>query len=130
MNIETKCTLGIFLIILILLVLTGNTGKGPTPLQKPTPILTEHLSKLARQAKHFYFLAKQDQNPLMSLVHLCMAVSKLDSLTNQATTDQIRLQYNIDVMKLSTELKELQQELTQEINQLAPKMALPVQMLL
>lgn len=128
MNLDTKYALATFVVILLLLILTRWTGRDPKPTS--TAENTDQLSKLARQAKQFYFLAKQDQNPLMSLVHLCMAVSKLDSLANLATTDQIRLKHDVDVMKLTNDCRELQDELTQEINQLAPKMKLPEHMLL
>ena len=106
MNGYTKYALATFAGLLLLIILTrvGNPSD--------TFILPDQLARLATQAKQLYFLAKQDQNPLMSLVHLCMAVSKMDSLA------------------LANDCKVLQRELTREINQLAPKMALPDDLLL
>jgi hypothetical protein len=124
MNGYTKYALATFAGLLLLIILTrvGNPSD--------TFILPDQLARLATQAKQLYFLAKQDQNPLMSLVHLCMAVSKMDSLAHIATTDQIRIKYNVDFVKLANDCKVLQRELTREINQLAPKMALPDDLLL
>jgi hypothetical protein len=84
-----------------------------------------YLAQLASDAKQVYFLAKQDQNPLMSLVHLCTSVAKLNCLTSTAPEDDIFRLYDLDAGQLRKNHRELQKDLTHELNTLCPSLSLP-----
>ena len=88
------------------------------------------LQNTVTQSKQYYFMAKQDQNPIISLMHLCMSVSKLDTLSNLISDVRANSDYNIDIKNLKMEMKTLQSDLVQEINLLTPKMSIPDHILL
>jgi|688.fasta_scaffold1744538_1 hypothetical protein len=135
MDAQTKYALVTFGVLCLLIVLTKWSGKKTSKLEnnkdsKQVEDIATFLQNTVTQSKQYYFMAKQDQNPIISLIHLCMSVSKLDTLSNLISDVRANTDYNIDIKKFKLEMKTLQSELVQEINLLTPKMSIPDHILL
>lgn len=134
MDAQTKYALVTFGVLCLLIVLTKwsekKTGKTSVQHNKQVEDIATFLQNTVTQSKQYYFMAKQDQNPIISLIHLCMSVSKLDTLSNLISDVRANSDYNIDIKKFKLEMKTLQTELVQEINLLTPKMSVPDHILL
>ena len=137
MDAQTKYALVTFGVLCLLIVLTKWSGKKTSKTSVPHNKDSKQLEDIATflqntvtQSKQYYFMAKQDQNPIISLMHLCMSVSKLDTLSNLISDVRANSDYNIDIKNLKMEMKTLQSELVQEINLLTPKMSIPDHILL
>jgi hypothetical protein len=137
MDAQTKYALVTFGVLCLLIVLTKWSGKktSKTSVQhtkdsKQLEDMTTFLQNTVTQSKQYYFMAKQDQNPMISLIHLCMSASKLDTLSNLISDARANSEYNINIKQFKMEIKTLQTELVEEINLLTPKMSIPDHILL
>lgn len=118
MKTEIKHNLAIFALIAMILCIESLMGKNP-----PSRVSDNkpHVMTIANQTKQLFFLSKQDQNPLISLVHLCKASAKLDCLTTLVPYSTIRELYNVDIDKMRAGIHDLQKEIVQELKITCPK---------
>lgn len=121
MKAETKYSLIIFAVLFVVVLMTKWSG----PTKPKTGPSDPGAEKFASDAKQYHFMAKQDQNPILSLLHLCVAATSLKNLTTVVPSDRIALQHNVDMMSMKSEFKTLQTEIVREINTVCPKMTIP-----
>ena len=77
-------------------------------------------SQLLDETQKLLFLAKQDQNPLVSLLHSTAAMSKLHTLRSMGPLNRISKRLDIDLGELSAELIETQRVKSRLINETCP----------
>lgn len=122
MNLQTKYALITFTIILIIIMLSKFTGKT-----KKSNIIgssSVNLRTVADKTNKYWNLAKQDQNPIISLIHVTLASGSLDTLTSFMSHDALEKDYSIDVMDMRKKMTKLNKEIMAEINS-STKMSVP-----
>ena len=116
-----KYGLIVFVIILSLLVLSKLPGLSVTRGEKVT---IEQIRALGEEAKRLYYMAKQDQNPILSLMHATIALSKLHTLKIVGPIDRISKKVDINIDALKEEIVTFHRVKIQEINKKCPSLSL------
>jgi len=116
-----KYGLIVFGAILSLLVLSKLPGLSVSRGEKVT---VEQIRTIGDEARRLFYIAKQDQNLLLSLLHATIALSKLQTLKIVGPSHRISKKLDMDIDLLKEELSSFHRRKIQEINTKCPSMSL------
>jgi hypothetical protein len=116
-----KYGLIVFGIIFLLLVLTKLPGYSAN---HGEVITVDQLKLIGDEAKRMFYISKQDQNPLLSVLHATMALSKLNILMKLGPLHRISQKLDTDINILKSDIISYQRQKIQEINALCPSLSL------
>ena len=88
-----------------------------------TKLLFKNIQILARQAARWSTAAKQDESPLIAVLHSNYGAGFLWALKNIATDEQIKSATGLDIKKLEREIVDIQDETTTNMSKICPKYA-------
>lgn len=118
-NLMMKYAIGIVLVILALGIVskfTDSEGK------RYSPKFINHIRSLVRYASQWSTIAKQDENALLSLLHINTALSYARIARRLVPSKEIEKIANVNLDELIYLLEEEQLEAMQKVNQLAPEL--------
>ena len=107
----------VFIVIIFLFVITKIPG--PTA-NRGVPSSPESSNVLAQETRHLLALSRQDNNPLMGLVHATMASSRLHALRLFARLGSTGSGTQQDFDSLREQIIEVQQMKLKEIGRTCP----------
>jgi len=120
MSTRMRWTWGVLISVCVVLCISGYST-SPTRSSS-----TDIASKLVAKLNQNYYLAQQDQNPMISLMHISQAATYLSVLHQMIPSDMLqRACGDLNVQVVAQDLARLQNEMTREINILYPKLDLP-----
>jgi hypothetical protein len=115
-----RWTWGVLISICVVLCISGYSS---SPTQSSN---TDIASKLVAKLNQNYYLAQQDQNPMISLMHISQAATYLSVLHQMIPNGMLqRACGDLNIQIVAQDLTRLQNEMTREINVLYPKLDLP-----
>ena len=79
------------------------------------------IKKLVRQSSRWAVAAHQDKSPIISLLHANYAAGYLWSLKDIATDIEIKNVTNIDIMKFTTKIINIQDNATKKVSNSCPQ---------
>lgn len=113
------------LIVLGVIVILLFLSKLPTYVaDKGERVNLSQLQSIGDEAQRLLSLAKQDQNPLLGLLHITTAMSKLHTLRSMGPAHRVSKKLDIDLVGLHTELVHFQKQKINEINATCPSLSL------
>ena len=121
MDDSIKYSLIVFAVILFLLVLSKLPGLSVSRGEKVT---VDQIRAIGDEARRLFYISKQDQNPLLSLLHATIALSKLHTLKMVGPSHRISKKLDIDIDALKEEISSYHRKKIQEINTRCPTLSL------
>jgi hypothetical protein len=113
------------LIVLGVIVILLFLSKLPTYVaNKGERINITQLQTLGDEAQRLLSLARQDQNPLLCVMHITTAMCKLHTLRLLGPPHRVSKKLDIDLVGLRAELVNLQKQKINEINATCPSLSL------
>jgi len=106
--------------IVIIIILTRFTIP-----KRNNAAVQSKFSTLVEQAKHWHFVAQQDQNILMALVHINTALCKLHTLQTLLPTAELNRYCDGNFQQLQLQIQNYHQKVLQGFEEAAPQIALP-----
>jgi len=89
--------------------------------EKPNDQFNQNTIKtLVRQASRWSIASKQDESPLISVLHANYGAGYLWALFDIVTTDEIQQYANIVVLKFKNEITNMQNFATQKMTKICP----------
>lgn len=104
----------ILVIIIVILLLYMHNEQHDDSFKKNT------IKTLVRQASRWSIASKQDQSPLISVLHANYGAGYLWALFDIATADEIHRYANIDVLKFRNDITKIQDSATQNLTKVCP----------
>jgi len=103
----------------------GISAKGRRNPSRAAGVGDQGMKRVAEQARKYQFMAEQDQNPIMAMIHAVVARCKLQTLAMFVPTSEALDAFDIDVLEMQRKNQKLQEQLIAEINASSPKLCLP-----
>jgi hypothetical protein len=116
-----KYGLVVFAIFLGLIFLSQLPNYSATRGEK---ITHEQLKLLGDEAKRMAYVAKQDRNPFLSVLHGTIALTKIQTLKNLGPSHRISQKLDMNIDTLREDILAHQRLKTQEINSIYPSVSL------
>ena len=87
-------------------------------------ITADQIRLIGDDVKRLYYMSKQDQNPLLAVLHATIALSKLQTLKIIGPANRISKKLDLDVDALKEEILATHRQKIQEINTKCPSLKL------
>jgi hypothetical protein len=84
----------------------------------------EKVAAIVGDARMSLIASEQDQNPLMSLMHVTSAIANLRIVSQLTSPDAIKQRFDIDLDRLTLSATEHQVKVLESFRRLAPRVAL------
>ncbi len=81
----------------------------------------QHIQTLVRQASRWAAAAKQDDSPIIALLHANYGAGFLWALKDIATDTEIEKATNIDIIKFTKKITDIQDQSTKKVSRACPK---------
>lgn len=116
-SLTVKFAIGAVLAVLVLSLLSRMSESS---IRKYSPKFIKHVKNLVRYSSQWSTLAKQDQNPLMSLLHINTALSYAYVAKKLVPTKDIDRIANVNMDELIYLLEEEQMQAVQSVGEICP----------
>jgi len=116
-----KYGLIVLAVIVILLILSKLPGYS---VSRGEMVNLTQLQALGDEAKRMFALARQDQNPLLALLHSTRAMSKVHTLRLLGPPHRTAKKLDLDLNALKSEISLFQKQKINEINVMCPSLSL------
>ena len=110
--------LGVIIILLLLSKLPGHS------IHRGERVELTQLQALGDEAKRMFVMARQDQNPLLALLHSTRAMSKVHTLRLLGPPHRLAKKLDLDLNALKSEISLFQTQKINEINATCPLLSL------
>lgn len=111
--------IGLLIGLISMIVLNEMRRKCLTGKEKQT--LENSIQVLARQAARWSTAAKQDKNPMVSILHANYGAGYLWALKDIATADQINTVTGLDFLRFERDIVSIQDKSTKNMIKICPK---------
>lgn len=117
----TKYAIGVAVVVGVIILLTKWTVPQPT-----TGVNTEDLvPRLLGQSNEWFAQAEQDENPLLALLHLTIAASKLQTVGSVTSDSKLMTDNQFDIQAFKQKIKALEKTTVAEVNMHCGQLAFP-----
>lgn len=109
--------------VILFLIVISTLSRISTGVRRPVARETIQQSKvLLNAANRWALMAKQDQNPVMALMHICYAKAYVESLRQILKDEQIQQAHQTDMVEMSQRMDQIEQDTIRKLNELAPSL--------